>query len=329
MRRTRIGPLDVSVLSLGAMLFGTETDEKMARRLLDAYVDRGGNFIDTSNNYAFWPANGRSGISEDVLGRWIRDRGRSDDLVIATKVGARPTFHGGGFNDIEGLSAAVIQENVDESLRRLQVDRIDLYYAHIDDRTTPIEETLAGFDAVVKAGKVRAIACSNYAVWRVEQARQVSRRLGLAEYVALQQHHSYFRPRPTSEPVISPIMDNRRGGWGATGGLSAQHLDYVREHPDFRVIAYTPLLRGAYSDPSRLPDDYKTRANAARSEALAIVAKETDATPNQVVLAWMLQSRPEIMPLIAVSRVDQLEENLGALELTLGEAMMNRLTVAG
>lgn len=328
MQTTKLGPLDVSVLALGAMLFGTTTDETTSRRLLDAFVDRGGNFIDTSNNYAFWPPNGRSGASEELLGRWIKDRGRRDDLVIATKVGARPTRPSGGFDDIEGLPAEVIARNVDESLRRLGTDRIDLYYAHIDDRTTPLEETLAGFDAVVKAGKVRAIACSNYSVWRIEQARQLSRRLGYAGYAALQQQFSYFRPQPKSDPVMSEILQHRRGGWGHGGGLSADHIDYIREDRDFRVVAYTPLLRGAYSDPAKLPANYRTLDNKKRGAALAAVAAEAGATANQAVLAWLLQSQPQILPLISASRMEQLTENLAATDVVLSPDQMSRLDAA-
>ncbi len=324
MERTSIGPLDVSVLQLGAMLFGTTTEEQLSRRLLDRFVEAGGNFIDTSNNYAFWTPGGKGGESESLLGRWMKDRGRRDDLVIATKVGALPNRPGGGFDDIEGLSSEVIVRDVDDSLRRLGTDYIDLYYAHIDDRTVPIEDTLAGFDAVVKAGKVRAIGCSNYSVWRIEQARQVSRRLGLPEYVALQQHYSYFRPQPRSDFVKSTLL-TRIGGSGPEGGLSGQHLDYISEDPDFRVIAYTPMMRGAYVNPEKLPDNYRTPDNDKRSAALGEVVAEIGATANQVVLAWMLQSTPQIIPLMAVSNMDQLNDNIGALDIKLADTMLDRL----
>ena len=324
MQMTNLGPLTVSRMQLGAMLFGTTTEESMSRRLLDTFVDAGGNFIDTSNNYAFWPSNGRAGASEEVLGRWLKDRGRRDDLVIATKVGALPNRVGAGLEDIQGLGKQTIVESIDDSLRRLGTDYVDLYYAHIDDRTTPLEETLAGFDEVVKAGKVRAIACSNYAVWRIEQARQLSRRYGFAEYVALQQHHSYFRPRPISGYVKAQSM-GLRGGWGPEGGLSGQHLDYIRFNPDFRVVAYTPLMRGGYVDPDRLPETYRTPDNDRRAKALAEVVAETGATANQVVLAWMMQSEPAIIPLMAVSNPRQLDDNLGATGLTLTEGNMSAL----
>lgn len=327
MDRTTLGPLSVSSLSLGAMLFGTSTEEATARRLLDGFVAAGGNFIDTSNNYAFWPPNGFSGASEELLGRWLKSRGRRDDLVIATKTGALPTRPGVGLEDIQGLGKDTIIRDIDDSLRRLGTDYVDLYYAHIDDRTTPLEETLAGFDAVVRAGKVRAIACSNHAVWRIERARQLSRQLGFPEYVGLQQHFSYFRPRPDSDLKRNATM-GLRGGWGTEGGLRGQHLDYIRFNPEFRVIAYSPLLRGAYHHPEKMQEQVRTEDNARRRIALDAVAAELGATAGQVVLAWLLASTPSIIPLMAVSTEAQLAENLGAAAIKLSPEQMHRLDTA-
>lgn len=323
--QTNIGPLSVSRLALGAMLFGTVTEESVSRRLLDQFVAAGGNFIDTANNYSFWT--GHAGSSEEMLGRWLRERGKRDDLVIATKVGALPNRVGAGLEDIEGLGREAILRGIDTSLKRLGTDYIDLYYAHIDDRTTELEETLAAFDEIVKAGKVRAIACSNMAVWRIERARQLSRQHGWAEYVALQQHYSYFRPRPDSDLKRNGTM-GMRGGWGTEGGLRGQHLDYIRFNPDFRVVAYTPMLRGAYADPARLEPAYRTEDNDKRRIALEAVAAETGATQGQVVIAWMLHSRPEIIPLMAVSRESQLTENLAGAALSLSAEQMARLDEA-
>ena len=327
MEKTNLGPLSVSSMALGAMLFGTSTEEALSRRLLDGFIAGGGNFIDTSNNYAFWPPNGRSGASEEVLGRWLRDRGRRDDVVIATKTGALPTRPGVGLEDIHGLGKDTVIRDIDDSLRRLGTDYVDLYYAHIDDRTTPLEETLAGFDAVVRAGKVRAIACSNHAVWRIERARQLSRQLGFPEYVGLQQHFSYFRPLPDSDLKRHQTM-GLRGGWGGDGGLRAQHRDYLRFNPEFRAIAYSPLLRGAYHNPEKLEPHFRTEDNARRRVALDAVAAETGATAGQVVLAWMLASSPAIIPLMAVSTEAQLAENLGASGIELMPAQMHRLDSA-
>ena len=324
---TTLGPLSVSSLSLGAMLFGTATEEATSLRLLDGFVAAGGNFIDTSNNYAFWPPNGFSGASEEVLGRWLKARGRRDDLVIATKTGALPTRPGVGLEDIQGLGKDTIIRDIDDSLRRLGTDYVDLYYAHIDDRTTPLEETLAGFDAVVRSGKVRAIACSNHAVWRIERARQLSRQLGFPEYVGVQQHFSYFRPRPDSDLKRNATM-GLRGGWGTEGGLRGQHLDYIRFNPEFRVIAYSPLLRGAYHHPEKMQEQVRTEDNAKRRVVLDEVAGELGATAGQVVLAWMLAFTPAIIPLMAVSTEAQLAENLGAAAIKLTPEQMHRLDTA-
>lgn len=322
LEKTDLGPLSVSNLALGAMLFGATTEESLSRRLLDQYVEAGGNFIDTSNNYAFWAA--EAGSSETLLGRWLKDRGRRDDVVIATKVGALPNRVGAALEDIEGLGRAAIMRGIETSLNRLGTDYIDLYYAHIDDRTTDLEETLAAFDELVGSGKVRAIACSNMAVWRIERARQLSRQNGWAEYCALQQRFSYFRPRPDSDLKRHPVMGTR-GGWGTEGGLRGQHLDYIRFNPDFRVVGFTPMLRGAYADPDRLEPAFRTEDNEKRRVVLEAVADETGATPGQVVLAWMLQSTPAIIPLMAVSNAAQLDENLGGARLALSAEQMQRL----
>lgn len=324
---TTLGPLTVSEMALGAMLFGTTTEETLSRRLLDGFVAGGGTFIDTSNNYAFWPPNGFSGSSEELLGRWLKTRGRRDDLVIATKVGALPNRVGAGLEDIEGLGKETIIADIDASLKRLGTDYVDLYYAHIDDRTTPLEETLAGFDAVVRSGKVRAIACSNHAVWRIERTRQLSRQLGFPEYVGLQQHFSYFRPLPNSDLKRHQTM-GMRGGWGGDGGLRAQHRDYLRFNPEFRAIAYSPLLRGAYHNPEKLEPHFRTEDNGRRRIALDAVAAELGATAGQVVLAWMLASTPAIIPLMAVSTEAQLTENLGAAAIKLTPEQMHRLDTA-
>jgi len=325
--RSNIGPLSVSPIALGAMLFGARVDEGTSRRLLDQYVEWGGNFLDTANNYAFWVEGAHAGSSEELLGRWLKDRGRRDDIVVASKVGARPVRKGAGLGEIEGLGRDVIVAQVEASLKRLGTDYLDLCYAHIDDRTVPLEDTLEGFARVVDSGKVRAIGCSNYSVWRIERALQLSSKKALPRYVVLQQQFSYLRPRPYSDFRVHPEM-GLRGGYGTEGGLSPDHLDYIRFNPDFRVVAYTPLLRGGYANPERLGPEYRTDDNRKRSEALTQVAAETSATAGQVALAWMMQSSPAIIPLVAVSTGEQLSENLAATELRLSPDQLNRLTHA-
>ena len=157
---------------LGALAFGTTTGEETAFAILDRYRELGGTFVDTSNNYAFWVNESQGGESEETLGRWLASRGCRDEMVIATKVGARPTVPGAGLESVEGLSGRVIEREVEESLRRLGTDRIDVYYAHVEDRSVPLEETVAAFGACVTRGLVRAVGASNHKTWRVERARE-------------------------------------------------------------------------------------------------------------------------------------------------------------
>src|SRR5690349_13499752 len=171
---------EVSVLALGAMLFGSLTDEKTSFALLDRYVEAGGNFIDTSDNYAFWTDGGQGGHSENVLGRWRRSRGVGDGIVLATKLGARPLAPGTGYVDNpEGLSAKVIREASERSRERLGVERLDLLYAHIEDRAVAPGETVEAFAELVEEGGVGLLGVSNHAVWRVERARALAAAAGL------------------------------------------------------------------------------------------------------------------------------------------------------
>jgi aryl-alcohol dehydrogenase-like predicted oxidoreductase len=325
--RTTIGPLEVSAIQLGIMMFGSAVAEPRARSLMDAFVDASGDFMDTSNNYAFWHVNGHAGGSEELLGRWLKDRGRRDDLKIATKVGALPNRVGAGFEDIQGLGRKTIVRSVEDSLRRIGTDYIDLYYAHIDDRTTPLEETLAGFDDIVRAGKVRAIGCSNTLSWRIESARRISRAAGWPEYCCVQQRHTYLKVHPRAHFPISDEL-GEVGGIGIGEGTTNEHLDYARANPDFRIVAYSPMLVGAYADPSRISANYKSAENEERLQVLERVAEETGASTGQIVLAWIMQSSPQIIPLMAVSSAAQLEENLGGASLRLSAEQLAKLETA-
>ncbi len=316
--------LSVSVLALGCMYLGTRTDAETSTQLLDQYFEAGGRFLDTSNNYPFWITGTTGGESERFLGQWMKARGHRDQIFLATKVGARPLRNGAGFADSEGLSAAVIERAVDDSLRRLNTDVIDLYYAHIDHRATPLEETLGAFDRIVKAGKVRQIGCSNFTAWRVAEARSISRTLKLAEYVCVQQNHTYLRPRPS----VTYAVDHATPAWGIEVRVDAELRDYCETHDDFSIIAYTPLLTGAYAG-KPLPSEYVGADTDARLKALAQVAAEVGATPNQVVLAWLMQDTPQSIPLFGASTTAQLQESLGALEVHLTDAQMATLNKAG
>ncbi|WP_030752862.1 aldo/keto reductase [Streptomyces sp. NRRL F-5135] len=313
---------EVSVLALGAMLFGSRTDEETSFAVLDRYVEAGGNFIDTSDNYAFWVDGGQGGQSEELLGRWRRSRGVGDEIVIATKLGARPLAPGTSYTDNpEGLSAKVIRESAERSRERLGVAKLDLLYAHIDDPTVPQSETVEGFAALVAEGTVGLLGVSNQSVWRVDRARALASASGLPGYEVLQYQHSYLRPRTDIPSDLFPD--------GSLGGTDAQLISYLKAEPGLTLVAYSPLLTGAYTRADKpLPPDYDHPGTPARLAALRDVARETGATANQVVLAWQLGGPLPIIPLAGASSVAQLEENLAAVDLELTPEQRARLDAA-
>lgn len=304
--------VDVSALCLGAMYFGTRQDERASYGLLDQYVAAGGSFIDTANIYAHWVEGYRGGESETVLGRWMQARSNRNELFLASKVG----FELPGVE--RGLRAAQIEAECEKSLRRLGVETIDLYYAHVDDRKTPLEETMAAFDRLVTAGKVRFIGASNYRAWRLEQAHWVAKTNNWPAFCCVQQRYTYLRPKPGAD--FDPQLF-----------ANEDLLDYARaRRHDFTLLAYSALLGGAYARDDRpVPEQHAGPDTDARLRALREVAEEVGATVNQVVLAWMLRSDPPVLPLIAASSEAQLAENIGALDVKLSADQMQRLNEAG
>jgi len=300
----------VSALCLGAMFFGTKNDKATSYRILDAYVAAGGSFIDTANIYAFWVEGFRGGESETLLGEWMRERGNRNDLFLASKVGF-------AYGDVEKrLRAGDIAAECDKSLKRMGVDSIDLYYAHVDDRVTPLEETMEAFDRLVRAGKARFVGASNYTAWRLEQARWISQVNGWAEFCCIQQRCTYLRLKPGA--TFSPQA------WA-----NEDLLDYCRT-TGLTLLPYSVLLAGAYTRPDRsIPAQHASPHNEKRLEILRDVAREIGASPNQVVLAWMLQGSPPMIPLIAASNEGQLQDNLGALNVQLSREQIERLDAAG
>jgi aryl-alcohol dehydrogenase-like predicted oxidoreductase len=291
------------------MYFGTSTDEATSYRLLDQYVEAGGTFLDTANIYARWVSGYVGGESETLLGRWMKERKNRQHMFIASKVG----FEMRGVE--RGLRAAQIETECEKSLKRLGVETIDIYYAHVDDRTTPLEETMAAFARLEQAGKVRFIGASNYLAWRLERANWVSRTNGWPEFCCIQQRHSYLRPKPGASfaPQLAANEDL----------LDLCHVGGIT------MLAYSVLLSGAYTRAERLiPEGYVGPDSDARMAALRAVTKETGATPNQVILAWMMAGQPSVLPLIAASTDEQLQENLDAFDLKLTAEQMLRLSNA-
>jgi len=313
---------EVSALALGAMLFGSATDERTSFAVLDHFVEAGGTFIDTSDNYAFWADGGQGGQSEELLGRWLRGPGAGAGVVIATKLGARPLAPGTSYTDNpEGLSAKVIREAAERSRERLGVDRLDLLYAHIEDRTVPPHETVEGFAELVAEGTVGLLWVSNHAVWRVERARAPAAAGGLPGYEVLQYQHSLLRPRAD---VPSALFED-----GSLGSAGAELISYLRAEPGLTLVAYSPLLGGAYTRPDKpLPPDYDHPGTPARLAVLRAVAAETGGSVNQVVLAWQMGGSLPVIPLVGASSVAQLEESLAAVDLELTADQRARLDAA-
>jgi aryl-alcohol dehydrogenase-like predicted oxidoreductase len=307
MRYTTIGsdPLSarkVSVLSLGAMRFGTTTDEEMSFAILDRYAAAGGNFIDTSNNYLFFVNGTQGGESEALLGRWRASRGIGDEIVIATKVGARPVAPAADFRTPrEGLSPGAIREASERSRERLGVERLDLYYAHVPDQAgVPLEEQAAAFGELVADGMFGLLGLSNHWAWQVERARGLATAAGSARADVLQYHHTYLRMR-------TDIPDLRFSPDGEIGAADGSILSYLRAEPGMTLVAYSPLLNGAYARPGQKPDRaYDHPGTRARIEALDRVVKETGATANQVVLSWLTGGDLPVVALIGASSVAQL-----------------------
>src|ERR1700752_5072594 len=274
----------VSLLSLGAMRFGTTTDEATSFAILDRYVAAGGNFIDTSNNFLFFVNGTQGGESEALLGRWRASRGFGTEIVIATKVGARPVAPATGFDTPrEGLSPAAIREASERSRERLGIERIDLYYAHVPDQSgVPLDEQVAAFGELVADGTVGLLGLSNHWAWQVERARGLATAAGRPRASVLQYHHTYLRMR-------TDIPDLRFSRDGEIGVADGSILSYVRAEPGTTLVAYSPLLGGAYTRPDKeLWRAYDHPGTRARLEALDHVVRETGATANQVVLAWLI-----------------------------------------
>ncbi|MDL2232600.1 aldo/keto reductase [Ruminococcaceae bacterium OttesenSCG-928-L11] len=291
--------LTVSELCMGAMNFGTTVEKETAFRLLDAFVDGGGTFLDTSNNYAHWAGTGDE--SETLLGEWFARSGKRDKVVLATKLGF--DRHGAG----QGLKAHQIEYWCDESLRKLRTDAIDLYYAHVDDMDTPLEETMTAFDRLIQKGKVRAIGGSNYYTWRLEEARETCQRNQLTPYSVVQQRFTYLFAQGG---IQRPYPYNENAG--------IEKLRYLAKH-NIPLVAYSCMARGGYADNSRLPDMY---IRGERLATLNRLARGKGVEPASLVIAWMLHSRrftdrPQIIPLFSCSSVEHLQANLDAASLSL------------
>ncbi len=296
----RGGP-QVSTMCLGGNVFGWTADERASFDVLDAFVAAGGNFIDTADVYSRWAPGHRGGESETVIGRWLARRKFRDDVVIATKVGMDM-----GDGNV-GLSRRWIERAVEDSLRRLGTDYIDLYQAHKDDAQTLLEESLGAFDALVRAGKVRHIGASNYEAPRLAAALDVSRDGGLARYVSLQPLYNLM-DRAGFEQALQPLCVQQGIGVFPYYGLASGFLTgKYRTAADAGKSARGPGVVKKYLD-----------ARGLRVlDALDAAARATGATPAKLSIAWLL-SRPAITSaLVSATSVSQLEEIVAGADLAL------------
>jgi aryl-alcohol dehydrogenase-like predicted oxidoreductase len=246
--------------------------------------------------------------------RWLVARGARDRVMLSTKVGAQPVAPGGAR---EGLSAAAVKSAVDGSLTRLGTDHVDVYWAHVEDRSVPLQETLGAFADVVEAGKARVLGASNHATWQVERARAMADAAGRPAYSCVQQRYSYLKPRVWPRlPHPSHLH------------VTEESLDYVRSNPELTLWTYNTLLAGAYVRADKpLQPAYDHPGTAAQLTVLRDVAADLGATPNQVVLAWLL-TNPQLIPIIGVSNPGQLDELLDVTDLTLDDAHRTALDEA-
>ncbi|UKY48499.1 aldo/keto reductase [Streptomyces inhibens] len=308
----------ISAVCLGALPFGTTVDERTSFAILDRFAEAGGTFLDTANTYASWVPGATGDESELLLGRWLRSRGAAGRTVLATKVGARPDPARGPEwpANAEGLGAPTVRAAIQGSLRRLGTDRVDLYYAHVEDRGVPLEETVEALAGLVQDGVVGTLGAGNHRTWRLAEARHTAAGRGLPGFRAVQQRHTYLRPRRGLPPDLQVETDE-------------ELLDYAAAHPDLTPVGYGTLMGGAYSRADRpLPERYDHPGSVARLRVLAEVAAECGATVNQVVLAWLMGGPVPVVPVLGVSSVGQLDESLAALDLRLDPVQRARLDTA-
>jgi aryl-alcohol dehydrogenase-like predicted oxidoreductase len=314
MRKRKLGNsgLEVAPLAFGGNVFGWTADESMSFKLLDAFVDAGFNLIDTADIYARWVSGNSGGESETILGRWLKRNGKRHQVLIATKVGSEM---GPGK---KGLRKAYILTAAEDSLRRLQTDRIDLYQSHVDDPDTFMEETLEAYEQLIRQGKVRAIGASNFTAERLAQALTISKQHGWPRYESLQPRYNLY-DRAEYETKLEPLcLENGLG-----------------------VIPYFSLAMGFLTGKYRSEADQSKSVRGQRVvkaflndrglrilDALDAVARQHHSTPTAAALAWLM-ARPSITaPIASATSLEHLNEILGAATLELAPSSIEFLNQA-
>jgi len=293
----------VAPLALGGNVFGWTIDEPTSFRILDAFVDAGFNLIDTADVYSRWAPGNKGGESETILGNWFQRSGKRDKVVLATKVGMDM-----GEGKV-GLTKTHILRSVDESLARLQTDRIDLYQAHKDDPNTPLDETLGVFAELMKAGKVRAIGASNYSAARLADALEVSRANNLPAYQCLQPHYNLVE-RSIFEDELDPLC--------RSAGLAV--IPYYSLASGFLTGKYRSEADLAQSPRGQSVKKYLNERGLRILAALDEVAARHSSTPARVALAWLAARSVVTAPIASATSVDQLDDLIASTRLALDPA---------
>ena len=313
MRTRRLGDTDLEIVPVvfGGTVFGWTVDEARSFELLDAWVDRGFNCIDTADVYSVWVPGHVGGESETVIGTWLKQSGKRDQVVLLTKVGFE--MKSGG----KGLSKKYILEEVEQSLKRLQTDRIDLYQSHTDDESVPLEETLEAYAQLIDEGKVRYIGASNYKGARLAEAEDLAEREKLPAYKTLQPEYN-LHDRQGYEEDLAPVAEKY--------GLG--------------VIPYFSLASGFLTGKYQSAEDAKGKNREARVQkyfdergmkilkALKKVSEETGAEQAAVSLAWLLEQPTITAPIASATNTQQMEALFAAVELKLSAAQVALLTDA-
>ena len=297
--------LSVSPLCLGGNVFGWTADEQRSFAVLDAYMEGGGNFIDTADTYSTWLPGHVGGESESILGRWMSARRNRSHVILATKVGSRM----GTAPDAYGLSRRYIVEEVEASLRRLQTESIDLYLAHRDDTETPLEETLAAFDTLVRQGKVRYIGASNYSAARLREALHISNQHGYAHYACLQPPY-HLMNRVAYEGELQTVCLEEGLGVMTYSSLASGFLS--GKYRQGKALPSSPRAKG-------IEERYMHEQGFRVLETLDRVATTHSATVSQVALAWIMAQHGITSAIASATSVEQVHELLGAVEVSLHE----------
>lgn len=312
-QKINIGNSDLAVapINLGGNVFGWTLNEAQSFEILDAFTAAGFNFIDTADTYSVWVPGNKGGESETIIGKWTKARGNRDKVVIATKVG---WDHGDGR---KGLKADYIIQQAEQSLKNLQTDYIDLYYTHIDDGTVPVEETLAAYDTLIKAGKVRYIAASNVPANRLKESLELAATKGLPKYQALQPHYNLVE-RTAYETDYAPIA--------AQYGLTV--FPYWSLAAGFLTGKYRSEADLGKSVRGQGAKQYLNEKGLGVLKALDTVAAKHNSTPASVALAWLL-AQPNIgAPIASATSKAQLDTLIAATSLTLDQQDLQLLDTA-